>query len=313
MVSALPRSARCDELGGETTLFDKTDIYDYKKHLIDERGLSDNTVSSYIRDITQFADYLFTSGKSDFAGVTEDDVRLFIRQLETKGRSQATISRCIASLRAFFNHTADTGYMMRNPAAGISPVSSAKKPPRILSGDEIKRLLEQPVVSGAKGYRDKAMLETLYATGLRVSELVALDESDANLTTNLIVCRNGKERIIPIYAEAVRAIGNYLSFARGMMADPGEHALFVNANGKRMTRQGLWKILKSYAEKAHISVDINPQILRNSFAAHLLENGADLQSLQEMLGHTDIASTQVFARAVKKHLKDVYKKAHPRA
>jgi len=205
------------------------------------------------------------------------------------------------------------GFFRSNPAEGLSAASAEKKPPRILTGDEIGYLLEQPDIRDPKGCRDKAMLETLYATGIRVSELIALDESDVNLTTGLITCRNGKERIIPIYPAAVKAISTYLLDARHKMALPGESALFVNTGGGRMSRQGFWKILKSYTEKAGIKEDITPQMLRHSFAAHLLENGADLRSLQELLGHADISSTQVYARAVKKQLKDVYHKAHPRA
>ena len=294
-------------------MFDSACIDDYKKYLIDKRRVSVNTVASYICDVTHFAEYLDGSGKCNFTDVTEDDIRMFLSQLEMNRRSQATISRCLASLKVFFTHLTEEGYFELNPAVGISSTAAAKKTPRLLTGTEIERLLEQPDITDAKGCRDKAMLETLYATGIRAGELVALDASDVNLDTGLITCRNGKERIIPIYAAAVRAISNYLSSARIKMAAPDECALFVNTGGARMSRQGFWKILKSYTEKAMIGADITPQMLRNSFAAHLLENGADLRSLQEMLGHADISSTQVYARAVKKQLKDVYNKSHPRA
>ena len=294
-------------------MFDISYIDNYRKYLTDERCAPVNTVTSYIRDITQFADFLKTGGKNDFTDITEDEVRLFLSRLEEKGRSPATISRCIASLKAFFSRLIDEGLVVFNPVAGISSTAAPKKPPRILTGDEIVRLLERPDISDPKGCRDKSMFETLYATGIRVSELIALDVSDANLSTGLITCRNGRERIIPIYDSAVKAIKHYISFARPNMASPNETALFVNTGGERMTRQGFWKILKSYVDKAQIEEDITPQSLRHSFAAHLLENGADLRSLQEMLGHADISSTQVYARVVKKQLKDVYHKAHPRA
>ena len=294
-------------------MFDTTFIVKYKDYLIHERCASANTVSSYIRDITQFVDFLIVCKGCDFIEIVEGDVRSYLSQLEKCGRSSATISRCIASLKAFFNYLTDEGYLRHNPARDIVSITAAKKPLRLLSDSEIVCLLEQPDIADAKGCRDKAILETLYATGLRVSELVALDMSDINLATGLIICRNGKERIIPIYAAAVEAIDHYLSSVRVKIAAPGESALFVNTNGKRMTRQGFWKILKGYTEKAQINEDITPQVLRHSFAAHLLENGADLRSLQEMLGHADISSTQVYARAVKKQLKDVYNKAHPRA
>jgi len=207
----------------------------------------------------------------------------------------------------------DDGFDGPNPTNGLSSITAQKKAPQILTSTEIESLLEQPDVSSLKGCRDKAMFETLYATGIRVSELIALDLSDINLVTGHITCRNGRERTIPIYETAVRAISHYLSFSRPSMAVKGEISLFVNTGGGRMSRQGFWKIMKSYLEKAQINTDITPQMLRHSFAAHLLENGADLQSLQQMLGHADISSTQVYARVVNKQLRDVYQKAHPRA
>ncbi|MCL2152543.1 MAG: tyrosine recombinase [Oscillospiraceae bacterium] len=294
-------------------MFNTKLIDEYRNYLSDDRKASLNTISSYICDITKFSDYLWSEGKTDFFDVMEDDVLLFISLLENKGRSPATISRCVASLKAFFSYLTEKGVVECNPILGISSSTAEKKPPRILSGKDVVRLLEQPDDKDPKGCRDKAMIETLYATGIRVSELVALNESDVNLATRLITCRAGRERVIPICATAVRAIGNFISSARKNMAAPGELALFVNTSGSRMSRQGFWKVLKSYSEKAGISSDITPQILRHSFAAHLLENGADLRSLQEMLGHADISSTQVYAKAVKRHLKEVYQRTHPRA
>ena len=294
-------------------MFNNKHIDEYKRYLTDERHAPVNTISSYIRDITQFADFLWADGKDDFSGVAEEDVRLYLSQLEENGRSPATLSRCVASLKAFYSHMIVEGFINRNPASGISVTGVAKKPPKILTGKEVTLLLEQPDSNDPKGCRDRAMLETLYATGIRVSELIALDQTDVNLTTGLITCRNGKERVIPIYAVAVGAIKHYLSFARPKMAVSDECALFVNTSGNRMSRQGFWKVLKGYSWKASIAEDITPQMLRHSFAAHLLENGADIRSLQEMLGHADISSTQVYARVVKQQLKDVYNKAHPRA
>lgn len=301
------------QIRGNAVLFNTKYIDYYKSYLIDVRHAPANTISSYIRDITQFADFLLADGKDDFSGVTEENIRLYLLRLEENGRSPATVSRCIASLKAFYSRLTVDGYINRNPASGISVTTAEKKPPRILTGEDVTRLLEQPDSNDPKGCRDRAMLETLYATGIRVSELIALDQADVNLATGLITCRNGKERVIPIYAVAVAAIEHYLSFARPNMAAPDENALFVNTSGNRMSRQGFWKVLKSYSWKAQIADDITPQMLRHSFAAHLLENGADLRSLQEMLGHADISSTQVYARVVKQQLKDVYNKAHPRA
>jgi len=293
-------------------LFNSTLIENYKKYLTEERNAPTNTISSYIRDITKFSEYLYAVGKDDFYDVTEDDALLFISLLDEKGQSPATISRCLASLKAFFSHMNEERFIDRNPVSGIAVATAEKKPPQILNGEDIIRLLEQPNCNEPKGCRDKAMLETLYATGIRVSELIALDEADVNLTTGLITCRNGKERVIPIYSTAIKAIGDYLSSSRVKMVAHGENALFVNTSGDRMSRQGFWKVLKSYSEKARISKDITPRMLRHSFAAHLLENGADIRSLQAMLGHADISSTQVYARAVKRQLKDVYQRAHPR-
>ena len=298
---------------GETSLFDTSYIDTYEKYLTEDRHAPVNTISSYIRDIKKFADYLETAEKHDFEGISEEDVRVFLSQLEKAGRSPATVSRCVASLKAFFSRLIAQELIGINQVIGISRTNSGKKPPRILTGEEIDRLLEQPDDRDLKGCRDKAILEILYATGIRVSELISLDEADVNLSTGLITCRNGKERIIPVYNAAVNAISHYLTFGRPVLALSDEQALFVNAKGMRLTRQGCWKILKGYTTSAQIEDDITPQMLRNSFAAHLLENGADLRSLQEMLGHADISSTQVYARAVKNNLKDVYNKAHPRS
>jgi len=297
-------------------LFDATYIDNYKDYLANQKCVSHNTVSSYIRDITQFSEHLQNDEANqtgNFERVTKEDIQFYISLLQGSGRSPATISRFIASLKSFFRRMIDDGFDGPNPAAEIDTVSYVKKTPVILSREEVERLLEQPGINSIKGCRDKAMLETLYATGIRVSELISLDISDVNLITGLITCRNGKDRTIPLYATAVRAISHYLSFSRPAMAVAGEVSLFVNTGGGRMSRQGFWKILKSYLDNAQINKEVTPQMLRHSFAMHLLENGADLHSLKEMLGHTYLASTQVYARMINQNLKDVYAKAHPRA
>ena len=294
-------------------MFDTNYIDTYRDFLTNEQRVSANTISSYIRDITQFANHQWSGGKGAFDHVTVEDVQYYINLLQENGRSSATVSRMIASLKAFFRYMKDDGFEGPNPVAEISSITSPKKVPHILSNSEIEVLLDQPDVNDIKGCRDKAMFETLYATGIRVSELISLDITDINLVTGAITCRNGRERTIPIYPTAVRAISHYISYSRPCMAVTGEISLFVNTGGGRMSRQGFWKIMKGYLEKANISEDITPQMLRHSFAAHLLENGADLRSLQKMLGHADIASTQVYARVVNQQLKDVYQKAHPRA
>jgi len=294
-------------------LFDNKYIDNYKDYLTNERRAPTNTVSSYVRDITQFAKHLWNDENGDFESVKTEDVKYYLSQLQSNGRSPATVSRCIASLKNFFKFMMDDGLEGPNPAAGIPMIPNPKKAPYILTSAEIDSLLEQPDASTLKGCRDKAMFETLYATGIRVSELISLDIDDVNLVTGLIICRNGKERTIPIYNAAIQAISQYLTYSRPSMAVTGEVSLFVNTGGGRMSRQGFWKILKSYLEKAQINEDITPQMLRHSFAAHLLENGADVRSLQQMLGHSDISSTQVYAKVISKQLKDVYQKAHPRA
>jgi len=217
--------------------------------------------------------------------------------------------------KCLYNHLISLGQVDTNPALKISFEKEAKKLPQILTSKEVELLLEQPKCVDAKGYRDRAMLELLYATGIRVTELISLNVDDINLAAGVIRCESkNKERLIPLYPAAINAITEYVVQVRnGMIATPDEPALFVNMNGERMSRQGFWKIIKVYQEKAGIKKDITPHTLRHSFAAHLLENGADLRSIQEMLGHADISSTQVYAHLVKKQLKDVYNKAHPRA
>ena len=209
----------------------------------------------------------------------------------------------------------DIGQVEANPAKNIVLEKTKKKLPEILTSKEVLLLLDQPKCVDMKGYRDRAMLETLYATGIRVSELISLNIDDVNPGAGVIKCiSKGKERFIPLYPAAITAINEYIQNVRGnMIADPNEQALFVNMNGERMSRQGFWKIIKYYTEKAGIEKDITPHTLRHSFAAHLLENGADIHAIQEMLGHSDISSTQIYAQLVKKQLKDVYNKAHPRA
>ena len=286
----------------------------YSDYLVLERMAPKNTVSSYVRDVTQFADFTILYGISDLTAVTQDDIRLYISKLEEQGRSPATVSRCLASLKSFFGRMVAESLLAYNPASTVSVSCPAlKKPPQILSDSQIERLLEQPDATDSKGARDKAMLELLYATGIRVSELISLDVDDIKLSSGIIICGSGKERAIPIYPRAQKAVEHYIMSIRPKIAGEHESALFVNNSGDRMSRQGFWKIIKAYTEKAQIDVDTTPRILRHSFAAHLLANGADLHSLQEMLGHADISSTQVYAHALKKELKDIYNKAHPRA
>ncbi len=287
----------------------------YEKYLRDEKKASKNTLSSYLRDIRQFGDYL--DGFTDAGYVTAQEAELgkYVDHLRGAGKSVATVSRNIASLKNFYIYLQAQGLVEKNPATKLVPEKTAQKLPQVMTAREIELLLEQPECTDRKGYRDRAMLELLYATGIRVSELIGLDVSDVNISAGIINCRGkDKVRAIPLYPTAVKALRDYVEFIRpDMIANPGERSLFVNVSGERMSRQGFWKIIKAYQQKAGIEKDITPHTLRHSFATHLLENGADLRSIQEMLGHSDISSTQIYSQLVKKQLKDVYNKAHPRA
>ena len=280
-----------------------------------ERNASGNTVASYVRDVTQFSRYLMeTAGLEPPQGETEH-IECYITYMTGKGKSASSVARSIASLKSYYGYLLNRGVIQRNPAKDAAPVKAERKLPQILTGKEVELFLEQPQCVDLKGYRDHAMLELLYATGIRVSELIGLDVEDVSLPGAFIRCRSrGKERIIPLYAAAVKALSDYMKDIRPQLVlDPRESALFVNMSGERMSRQGFWKIIKYYQDKAQIDKDITPHTLRHSFAAHLLENGADLRSIQEMLGHADISSTQIYSHMVKQKLQDVYHKAHPRA
>lgn len=286
----------------------------YEENLIQVKQASENTVASYMRDLHQFQAYLQEQniGLQDVERQTIVD---YMCNLHEKGKSAATVSRSMASLKSFFNFAVAQGARESNPVVNIQVEKAEKKLPQILTGKEVELLLEQPKCTDLKGFRDKAMLELLYATGIRVSELINLDVDDVNLPGGFIKCASGsKVRIIPLYPAAIKALSDYIETVRPkMVADLRETSLFVNVSGERMSRQGFWKIIKYYQEKAQIDKDITPHTLRHSFAAHLLENGADLRSIQEMLGHSDISSTQVYAQLVKQNLKSVYNKYHPKA
>lgn len=290
-------------------------IADYRTWLQEEKHASDNTLSSYLRDINQFKTWLLGAGSPDLRRVKKDTINEYMLYLSGAGKSPATITRCTASLKSFYVYMLGRGAVKTNPAKNVAALKVERKCPEILTSKEVELFLEQPKCVDEKGYRDHAMLELLYATGIRVSELIGLDVGDVNLAGGFIRCRSKtRERIIPLYRTAIKALRDYMTDIRPrIISGPDEQALFVNMNGGRMSRQGFWKIIKYYQEKAEISKDITPHTLRHSFAVHLLENGADLRSIQEMLGHADISSTQIYAHIIKKHLKDVYQKAHPRA
>ena len=290
-------------------------IADYRTWLQEEKHASDNTLSSYLRDINQFKTWLLGAGSPDLRRVKKDTINEYMLYLSGAGKSPATITRCTASLKSFYAYMLGRGAVKTNPAKNIAALKVERKCPEILTSKEVELFLEQPKCVDEKGYRDHAMLELLYATGIRVSELIGLDVGDVNLAGGFIRCRSKtRERIIPLYRTAIKALRDYITDIRPrIISGPDEQALFVNMNGGRMSRQGFWKIIKYYQEKAEISKDITPHTLRHSFAVHLLENGADLRSIQEMLGHSDISSTQVYAHLVKQNLKSVYNKYHPKA
>ena len=291
------------------------DIVRYGAYLAEVKQASSNTIASYLRDVTQFAEYLRDNQGCGLRAATCEQVEGYMNWMQGHGKSAASATRFLASVKSFYNYLIAQGDVALNPAKNVSAVKVSRKYPEILTAREVELFLEQPQCVDSKGFRDHAMLELLYATGIRVSELISLNVDDLNLAAGFIRCASkGKERIIPLYHGAIRALQDYVRGIRPqLIADNHEKALFVNMNGERMSRQGFWKIIKYYQEKAGIQKEITPHTLRHSFAVHLLENGADLRSIQEMLGHADISSTQIYTHVVKKQLKDVYQKAHPRA
>jgi len=291
-------------------------IGEFIDYLGSERGLALNTLESYGRDLRQYSVYLEKDGVVAFERASRGTVVAYLLALQKQGKSTATVARRLAALKAFYQFLVRQRYIDRDPTANVESPKLQKKLPRVLSVGEVEKLLGQPVGDSAQSMRDRAMLELLYATGVRVSELITLNLSDISLEMGYIRCRGkgSKERMVPMGAMAVRGLRDYLAKGRPRIVTNGaEQSLFVNHHGARLTRQGFWKIVKKYARDAQISKDITPHTLRHSFATHLLENGADLRSVQEMLGHADISTTQVYTHVTRARLKDVYAKAHPRA
>ncbi len=287
----------------------------YENYLSKVKQASANTVASYMRDIRQFSAWLDASEGLEVVEAQQVNISRYLEHLQSDGRSGATLSRNLASLKNFYGYLVSFGFLEKTPVADVTVDRGQKKLPNILTSREIELLLAQPACVDAKGIRDKAMLEMMYATGIRVSELIELDVDDVNLELGIVKCSSEKKsRVIPLYPAALKAVSTYLKDVRStMIASPEERALFVNVSGVRMSRQGFWKILKHYQATAHIEKDITPHTLRHSFAVHLLENGADLGSLQELMGHSDISSTQVYTQMVNQKLKSVYAKCHPKA
>lgn len=283
-------------------------------YLHNMKKTSDNTELSYKRDLYKVQAYMEDRGISGVEKITKEDLSGYVKNLEEQKFAAATISRNIASIKAFYHYLYKEGIVSEDISEDLKAPKIEKKIPEILTMDEVIRLLNQPKGDSPKEIRDKAMLELLYATGIRVSELITLKVSDVNLQMGYIVCRDSnKERMIPFGREAKTALLKYMDKIRDVMiGNSDSEILFSNCSGQPMSRQGFWKLIKYYAKKADIQSDITPHTLRHSFAAHLVENGADLRSVQEMLGHSDISTTQIYANLNHNHIREVYAKAHPR-
>ena len=286
----------------------------FLEFLENDKKLSSNTLQSYKRDITQYQEYIDKNGLN-YLKINHEEIDKYFESLKDMNKKTSTISRNLATIRSFYQFLLRTKKIKKDPTIGVQSPKVEKKVPSILTSKEVELLLEQPKNIDLKGIRDKAMLEFAYATGMRVTEIISLDISDCNLEQGYVVCKNGfKTRNIPLGSLSLKALKDYIEKARPILIkDDSVDALFVNINGKRLTRQGFWKIVKFYKEQAHISKEITPHVLRHSFATHLLQNGADLKAIQTMLGHSDISSTQVYMQFQNENLKDIYKKAHPRA
>lgn len=293
-------------------------IKDFIHYLIVERGLSNNTIVSYERDLKSYYKHLADIQQIDsFNNVTRLHIIKFLKFLKEQGKSSKTIARHTASIRSFHQFLLRDKQADQDPSVLIESPKLERKLPKILSLQEVEKLLETPKLTSPFGIRDKAMLELLYATGIRVSEMINLNLADVHLTMGFIRCygKGNKERIVPIGRTATEMISNYLEKGRGELINSKKptEALFVNHHGNRLSRQGFWKNLKKIALEANINKELTPHTLRHSFATHLLENGADLRAVQEMLGHADISTTQIYTHVSKARLKDVYNQFHPRA
>ena len=292
----------------------ESSIQNFIAYMHETKSTSTNTEMSYKRDLMKVSKFLSEKGISNLNSISEQDLAEYIADLSSQGFKAATISRNIASLKAYFHYLTAQGLVKKDISVSLHAPKIEKKVPEIMTLEEINSLLAQPSGNTPKEIRDKAMLELLYATGIRVTELITLKVSDLNLTSDTLVLVDSKKtRTVPFGKPAKDALVRYLDGTReNMLEDKGSEYLFANCSGQSMSRQGFWKLIKYYAKKAGIEADITPHTLRHSFAAHLVENGADLKSVQEMLGHSDISTTQVYANMNQNHLREVYAKAHPR-
>ena len=294
-------------------LFQKN-IQQFALWLEQEKNASDSTVMSYRRDLKKLFYFLDQKGVEDVQDITTTNLNSYILYMEKEGFSTSSVSRSIASIRSFCHYLVKTKKTTEDPSEALKIPRVEKKTPEILTQEEAALLLEQPDITTAKGMRDKAMLELLYATGMRVSELISLKMADVNLSMNYVLCKDkSKERVIPFGKEAEKALKQYLAGSRNMLLKGSQSEyLFTNCTGSPMSRQGFWKLIKQYAAKAGITKDITPHTLRHSFGAHLVQNGADLRAVQEMMGHSDIATTQIYMDMNVRRVREIYAKAHPR-
>ena len=290
----------------------KETIIEYESYLR-EKKMADNTLSSYLHDLDAFLAYI-KENKKNVLTIKKLTVDSYIEHLKDEGKANSTISRITASLRKFYSYLVEKEKIKINPVAGVEVPRVKKKIPEALTTREMVKLLNQPKTTDLKGIRDKAMLELLYATGIKVSELIELSLRDVDVKGGMLSLSGRNERYIPIGNVAAEALDTYIKKARSFMVkDKKVKNLFVNCSGTPLTRQGFWKILRGYAESADIKTEINAQTLRNSFAVHLLQNGADINAVSEMLGHNDVVTTRVYNQVLKDNIKKIYKKAHPRA
>ncbi|WP_062305989.1 site-specific tyrosine recombinase XerD [Alicyclobacillus sendaiensis] len=291
------------------------DIRTFLDHLRLERGLSDNTVASYARDLEDFCRYL-SRDERNLRDADRTAVLRYLSDLKQRGMKPTTIARRMSALRSFFRYLLREGAVQGDPTADIEVASPDEHLPRVVSETDVERMISAVRRPDAIGLRDRAMLETLYATGMRVSELVTLSLEDVELAAGFIRVfgKGKKERVVPLGEMAQDALGLYLRYGRPVLVrDRSENAVFLNRLGRRMTRQGFWNILKGYARQAGVSDGVTPHTLRHSFATHLLEGGADLRVVQELLGHADIATTERYTHVTPHRLREVYRNAHPRA
>lgn len=289
----------------------------FLEYLTVELGLSANTRQAYERDLRLFCKTLGFKNSDALVNVSREQITGYMTQLKEKGLAAATIARKLAAIKAFYRFMTAEGYMDANPAEVVEAGTKGIKLPRVLSEDEVVRLLNQPDITTAEGFRDRTMLEVLYATGMRVSELInlTLDRVDLNMKYIIAFGKGSKERIVPLGSVAAEFLQQYLEKVRPKLTHAGRNTniVFLAFGGHELTRQRFWQIIRAYGRKANINKALTPHILRHSFATHLLDNGADLRSVQELLGHSDISTTQIYTHLTNKRLRDIYAKAHPRA